>query len=391
MKSQDIAQLGFGFDDSPPNATRPKPKVTPRRGRPPVAPMAQSLDASPQLTDQPDRSDPQALGEVMAPPAQPDPAAAAPPHVPAEGGQPADVSPEEAMAATRDRHPDYRVLRRLVPPLSFPGPAVGAVCRVLLLDTETTGLNPARDKVVELALVGFDLDLATGQPVGALDVYDGLEDPGMPMSEEVKALTGISDEMLKGQRLDESRIAAMLETADLVVAHNAGFDRPFVEARLAQFAQLNWACSFADIDWKLQGRSSAKLGALAMELGWFYDAHRAEMDCHALLAVLMPALPHSGQSGLMQLAQSAQHPSYRLQATAAPFDAKDELKARGYRWDGAAKVWHTRLADEAALTLECQWLKSAVYGGRPARVQVETLQARTKYSARPGLLTWHQL
>ena len=66
MKSQDIAQLGFGFDDSPPNATLPKPKVTPRRGSPPVAPMAQSLDASPQLTDQPDRSDPQALGEVMA-------------------------------------------------------------------------------------------------------------------------------------------------------------------------------------------------------------------------------------------------------------------------------------------------------------------------------------
>lgn len=183
----------------------------------------------------------------------------------------------------------------------------------------------------------------------------------------------------------------MLEGVDLVVAHNAGFDRPFVEARLPQFAHVDWACSFADIDWKSQGRGSAKLSHLATELGWFYDAHRAEADCHALLAVLAAPLPTAGHNGLARLMQLAQIPSYRLQATGAPFEAKDLLKGRGYRWDAQGKVWHTRLAGEALLEAELGWLKMAVYAGRPARVQVEQLDARVRYSSRAGQLGWREL
>ena len=296
----------------------------------------------------------------------------------------------EAMARTLEAHPDYRVLRRLVPRLVFPA-ANGPVATLLVLDTETTGLNAARDKVVELALLRVTVDLATGQPVGAVEIYDGLEDPGMPMPPEITVITGITDDMLRGQALDEAQVLAMLEGADLVVAHNAGFDRPFVEARLPQFVALNWACSFADIDWRQEGRGSAKLTALAGELGVFYEAHRAEMDCHALLAVLMAPLPSTGASGLLRLIQSARAPTFRLQATQAPFDAKDLLKARGYRWDGAQKVWHTRLADEAALALEFEWLKASVYGGRSSRVQVEELDAQTKYSARQGRFSQREL
>jgi DNA polymerase-3 subunit epsilon len=78
-----------------------------------------------------------------------------------------------------------------------------------------------------------------------------------------------------------ARVDSLLAGADLVIAHNAGFDRPFVEGLLPQAQGLNWACSFADIDWTAAGHSSAKLSYLASALGWFYDAHRAEMDCHA--------------------------------------------------------------------------------------------------------------
>ena len=94
---------------------------------------------------------------------------------------------------------------------------------------------------------------------------------------------------------------------------------------------------------------------------------------------------------MLRLIESARAPTYRLQATHAPFDAKDLLKARGYRWDGAQKVWHTRLADEAALVLECEWLKTAVYNGRSSRVQVEELDAKTKYSARQGKVSQREL
>lgn len=305
--------------------------------------------------------------------------------------EPAPASDVEALARQLEQHPDYRVLRRLAPQLQFaPAPAQG-VKRLLVLDTETTGLEHSRDKIIELALLRVDIDTATGLPCGSVQVYDGLEDPGQSIPDIARKITGIDDSMVAGQRLDEARIVELLNGVDLVVAHNAGFDRPFVEARLPAFAAKAWACSFADIDWKQEGRDSAKLTALALDLGMFYDAHRAEMDCHALLSVLQAALPVAGHTGLAHLLTAAESTSYRLQATGAPFDAKDVLKERGYRWDANNKVWHTRLNDEAALQLECDWLAVSVYSGRTARVRVEALDARVRYANRAGVLSWKSL
>ena len=302
----------------------------------------------------------------------------------------ASVGDAEALARQLETHSDYRVLRRLQPCLQFT-PAQGAVRRVLLLDTETTGLDASRDKIIELALLRVEVDEASGLPSGTVQVYDGLEDPSMSISREIEQLTGITNAMVRGQRIDEARGAELLDGVDLVIAHNAAFDRPFVEARLPAFAQLPWACSFADIDWKSEGQSSAKLENLALSKGWFYDAHRAEMDCHALLAVLGQTLPQSQHSGLACLLAAGSQDAFRLQATAAPFDAKDALKARGYRWNAEQRVWQTLLADEAALQGECEWLRSAVYGGRAARVQLEKLHAGVKYSARSGEVSQLQL
>lgn len=294
------------------------------------------------------------------------------------------VADPAVMARELDKHPDYRVLKRLTPQLHFDRLPSGPVLTVVILDTETTGLDAAREKITELAMLRVDVDTVTGLPCGAVTVYDGLEDPGKPIPEEIVKLTGITDDMVKGRRLDEALIERLLQGVDLVLAHNAGFDRPFVEARLPQFAQLNWACSFADIDWKRQGQSSAKLEYLAMAQGWFYDAHRAEMDCHALLAVLCTRLPVTQTSGLARLMAVAQDTTFRLQATGAPFDAKDALRARGYRWNAAVKVWHTQVVSADLLDAECAWLKSEVYGQRTAQVQVELLDAKHRYSARDG-------
>ena len=297
-----------------------------------------------------------------------------------------------ACAAALDAHPDYRVLRRLPVRLDWPdAPATGRT-RVLILDTETTGLDQSKEKIIELAMLRLDVDDATGRPMGPLLVFDELEDPGRAIPKEVVALTGITDADVRGKRLDEARIAAMLEGVDVVIAHNAGFDRPFCEARIPQFRDLSWACSFADIDWKAQGRSSSKLEALALELGWFYDAHRAEMDCHALLAVLCAPLPRAPErSGMATLLAAALRPALRLYATHAPFDSKDLLKARGYRWNAEQKVWFTRISDEAALEAECEWLKTDVYGGRNAVIAIEQSDALAKYSSRGGRMLQRQL
>jgi DNA polymerase-3 subunit epsilon len=292
------------------------------------------------------------------------------------------------MADQLSAHPDYKVKRRLVPILNF-GPGTGGPTqRVLILDTETTGLDWRAESIIELAMLAVDVDMQTGKPVGEVEVYEDFEDPGRPIPPEIVKLTGITQKDVKGQSLNEAKIKDMVARADLIVAHNAGFDRPFVETRLDVFEHKAWACSFQGINWKALGMGSAKLEFLCSEFGWFYDAHRAQVDCHALLRVLSSPLQtdkteHSS-TGLQELFKASENARTVVKAFGSPFETKDKLKARGYRWDAEARVWYTAVKSAEALEAEAGWLKSEIYGGRSARIGLETQDARVQFSSRSG-------
>ena len=72
-----------------------------------------------------------------------------------------------------------------------------------------------------------------------------------------------------------------------------------------------------------------------------------------------------------------------MYALDSPFETKDSLKSRGYRWNADRKVWMVPLA-EADLAAEQAWLKESVYGGRGVELELETLDARLRYSGREG-------
>ena len=292
----------------------------------------------------------------------------------------------EAMAQALAQHPDFRVLRRLQPRTDY-GPLKGqATQRVIVLDTETTGLDARQEKVIELAMLSVLVDTATGQPIGPVTLYESFEDPGKPIPPQITEITGIDDSMVQGQRIDDAAVTQLVEQADLIVAHNAGFDRPFVEARWPVFARKAWNCSFAGIDWKKEGSGSAKLEFLASERGWFYDAHRAQVDCHALLQVLSSPLS-DGQTGLSRLLAGAGQTRYKLRATGASLGATDKNKSRGYRWDGEGRVWWCSLPSDELLAAECTWLRAEVYGQRSARVQLEAMDSLVQFSSRAGIVS----
>lgn len=370
----------FGFE--PGGVDKPKKVGRPRLAKPVAVPSAAGLlrveTAATALANALD------LADAPAAPIQ-NPAQAAS-NLPAQPESPHAMTEHEAMAQALAQHPDFRVLRRLVPRSDYGAVNGQATRRVIVLDTETTGLDSKSESIIELAMLSVLVDAASGAPVGPVTIYESFEDPGKPIPPQITEITGINDSMVQGQRIDDAAVTALVQEADLVVAHNAGFDRPFVEARFPVFAGKAWGCSFQGIDWKKEGSGSAKLEFLASERGWFYDAHRAQVDCHALLQVLASPLAN-GQTGLTRLLAGAGQTRYKLRATGAPFEAKDKLKARGYRWDGEGRVWWCSLASDAALDAECAWLRAEVYGARSARVQLEAQDSRVQYSSRSGLMS----
>lgn len=93
----------------------------------------------------------------------------------------------------------------------------------IAFDTETTGLSPETDKIIELAAARF----VNGEPVDSLTY---LIDPQKPIPPDATAIHGISDEMVKGKPLVQDCLHPFAEfCGDLpLVAHNATFDYNFI-------------------------------------------------------------------------------------------------------------------------------------------------------------------
>jgi DNA polymerase-3 subunit epsilon len=217
----------------------------------------------------------------------------------------------EALAAQLAEHPDYRVLRRLDTSRAWPALSGPTVRRAAIVDTETTGTDPAVDKVIELAVVVFEYCREAGTVGRVLGTYDGLEDPGQAIPPESTAIHGITDAMVAGKRIDDAAVARLLEGVGIVIAHNAGFDRKFLEPRLPVFASLHWGCSWQEVPWSEAGIESSKLEYLAYRHGFFYEGHRAEVDCRAARG-LAAAVCRVRRSGAWLLLDSAREPSFGM-------------------------------------------------------------------------------
>jgi DNA polymerase-3 subunit epsilon len=288
-----------------------------------------------------------------------------------------------AMADALSRSEDYRVLRRLIPRLPSTAPTGHDTRTAVLLDTETTGLDARRDEVIELGMVKFDY-LADGRIACVRDTFSGFNEPSVPVPAEITALTGITDEMVAGHRIDEAAVTAFVEDAAIVIAHNSGFDRKFAERYWPIFEQRAWGCSATEIDWRAHGFAGAQLAYLLNGAGFFHTAHRAVDDCHALLEVLAFELPMTGAPALDLLLETARRKTVRVWAEQSPFELKDSLKRRGYRWsdgsDGRARSWYVDIC-ESALDAEIAFLKTEIYL-REIEPRTQTMTAFTRFSAR---------
>lgn len=287
---------------------------------------------------------------------------------------------------------DHLVLTRLPasPPLSPPPIDGRQLYTGMLVDLETTGLDKAVDIPFQTGYVLFRF-CEEGRIYDILDLYSGMQDPGVPLSEKVQEVTGYNDDDVRGRIWDQGRIEAAFDSADLCIAHNANFDRVMCEKTFQHAASKAWACSQREVPWSDQfGVNSAKLDyLLAFVCQAFYRGHDALIDAQATLYLLTHARGKDGRTALAMLIERSKTNALRVYLTHAIFERKDALKSHGCTWfDGSTgldKAWFMDLPFDAQMPAALDVLWDMGYErGEKATVNYMKLTAKNRHRDHPG-------
>lgn len=292
---------------------------------------------------------------------------------------------EDALRILQD-HPDFRVIHRLVPKDVFGVEEEGKRGTVLVIDSETTGLDPVEDVAFEIGFSRIEYSKRSGNLLRVLEKYEGQEDPGFPLSEEIVRITGADYEKeVKGKKFDDDRIIKAIESSDVVLAHNAFFDRNILEKRFPLLMSKPWMCSFYQGPWKELGIGSSKLDyLLTMVARRFHEGHRALADVDALTELLTHPSHELGKSIFSCILEKGRQPSHIVWAVGSPFETKDVLKKNGYKWsDGTLpntfKAWNKSNVEDVDGELE--FLRNNVYKGS-AKVAVDVVGPVERFTNR---------
>jgi DNA polymerase-3 subunit epsilon len=119
-------------------------------------------------------------------------------------------------------------------------------------------------------------------------------------------------------------------------------------------------------------------------IGLFHQAHRAIDDCRALIEILSADVPNLNRSAFAVLLERARRKTVRIWAEQSPFELKDTLKKRGYRWsdgsDGRPRSWYIDV-DEANETAEIEFLRTTIYL-RDIDPRIQMMSATNRFSSR---------
>lgn len=287
----------------------------------------------------------------------------------------------DQLAKQLNQSSQYRVIKKYNKPEFYNLNADIPKSIGVFLDIEATGLSLTEDHLIELGMVKFEYS-SDGRIFRILEEFNGYQDPGTDISEFITELTGINNDMVKGQKIDETKVAQYLENVDLIIAHNAKFDRPFFEKTFPNIESKAWACSMYDINWNNEKIESHKLEYIAYKYNFFYKGHRAITDCLVGLHILSQQLYNSKQLALKQLLDNAMQPRFKIWAQNAAYAHKDLLRTRKYKWDTHPidnfKAWSIELS-EHQVEAEIKYLKTEIYNWK-MNIPVDIFDAYSRFS-----------
>lgn len=213
---------------------------------------------------------------------------------------------------------------------------------ILILDTETTGLEPANGSLIEVGAIYYNVPSRTiMQQVSTLFFCD--DNPAYDVNRiPVDALKQTDSDIAK---CTFSAFLIMLSRCDAVVAHNAKFDRSWIESsanqQISEMSQAKkWICTKEDFEWPVRPGTPLNLVHIAVAMGVpVLSAHRALTDCH-LLAQCFDKI-----NDLPERLAETQLPKERCVAVVS-FEDRQLAKDAGFSWNPEAKCWERKMTQK---------------------------------------------
>lgn len=214
--------------------------------------------------------------------------------------------------------------------------------KILLLDTETTGLDPSVDRCIEVAVCLYDLERAC-----PLFSYASLIPADSNAAEPTNRIPASVLSSISWMPEPWGTVQFLVEDAPDVVAimaHRAEFDRGFVPSAIRDARP--WVCSKFHVAWP-NGKPGDHLTHLALAHGiGVVHAHRAMSDVDTLARLLTRV--HEMGTPLVPLIDRAMRPRTKVQALVS-YDDRELAKSAGFAWDAQRRIWHREMfVDEVA-------------------------------------------
>ena len=207
---------------------------------------------------------------------------------------------------------------------------------ILILDTETTGLDNEKDDCLEVGSILFNVKnrsvLAQQSFLLPVEINNAEKINNIPA--EITRLPQPLSEAIK-------YFESLVRVSDVIVAHNAEFDMKWFGLNKLPQIEKQWICSMDDITWpvdrQLKTRPSVRDLALAYGVP-VWNAHRALTDCIYLAEVFKRC------TELEKLLIRALEPKVLLRAEIS-YEERHLARNAGFRWNDAIKgAWSRKMS-----------------------------------------------
>ena len=230
------------------------------------------------------------------------------------------------------------------PSPSNPDPQLrSAPINLLILDTETTGLEPVSAQCIEVGAVLFHVPSRS-----VLSQVSFLLPAAANPAEHVNGIAAEVTRLSQPWQAGLQHFLALLADADAVLAHNAAFDAKWFGLGPLPPVDKPWICSMDDIEWPPERhlRTAPSVRDLALAYGVpVWAAHRALTDCTYLVQVLERC------DNLEDLLAAATEPKLLYRAN-LPYAERHKAKQAGFRWNEPVRgAWSRRLSERQAQAL----------------------------------------